>query len=527
MKVLIPEKFSKDGIKVLEDKGCKVDYIPDCNAQQLLDIVGECDGLIVRSATTVTEEVINAGKNLKVIGRAGVGVDNIDLEAATKQGVVVCNAPTSNVVSAAEQTMALILSLMRNTARADASMKAGQWNRSAFTGKELDGKTLAVFGLGRVGALVIDRAKAFGMKIAGYDPYCPPERAESMGVELYDNVNDLCKVADVITVHMPKTKETTNMFSNEQFEIMKDGVFCINVARGGIYDMDALARYIENGKVAGAAVDVWENEPVSTSPIHKFENVVLTPHLGASTSEAQTRAATQTAEYVLAGMQGKTVDTVVNSKAIPEEIMEELGPFVAASQKSGEMLAQLAKGNIDSIDICVYGKIAKMDTTVLGTALLAGVLSYSSEHRVNIINANYWAETRGVKVNMQQVVESQKYPSYVQFVTKSKNSSFALAVTVVPQSNKFRILEIDNKETDFVPSKHIAIFKYIDGPGRIGKIGTMLGDANISIESMQIASDKSAGDAIVLLNLSDAIDEDLFEDISSVVDATNSWQIEL
>lgn len=312
MKVLIPEKFSNEGVKVLEEAGIEVTFKPDTTPEQLLEMIPDYEGLIVRSATTVTREVIEAGAKLKIIGRAGVGVDNIDREAATECGVIVCNAPTSNVVSAAEQTMALMLAVARNTARADKSMKDGKWDRGKFSGVELYGKTLGIFGTGHVGLLVAERAAAFGMNLVGYDPYCPAERAAEYGITLYDNVLEVCKRSNVITLHMPKTPETTNMIGAEQLAAMPEGAIVLNVARGGLIDLDALAEAIKSGHIRGAGVDVWEHEPVSDSPLHGLDNVVLTPHLGASTKEAQTRAATQIAQYVIDGLEGKPVTTAVN-----------------------------------------------------------------------------------------------------------------------------------------------------------------------------------------------------------------------
>lgn len=527
MKVLIPEKFAADGTQVLEEAGVEVTYKPDCTPEELVQLIGEYDGLIVRSATTVTREVIEAGENLKVIGRAGVGVDNIDSTAATERGIVVCNAPTSNVVSAAEQTMALMLAVMRNTARADASMKQGKWDRSKFTGHEMQGKTLAVFGLGHVGCLVIERAQAFGMKIIGYDPYCPPERAESMGVELLEDINEMCRRADVITVHLPKTKETTGMFGPEQYALMKDGVVCINTARGGIYDIEAMADFIESGKIAGAGVDVWENEPVSDSPLHKFENVVLTPHLGASTKEAQTRAATQIAEYVIAGMQGKTVPTVVNSARIPDEVMNQLSPYVPVCQKAGEILVQLADSAISKLDVNVFGKIAAQDPSILGTASVAGILSVGSEVTVNIINANYWAENRGIEVATKTDPVSEDFASYIELVAHAKNGDFQIAVTKTPAHDNPRIISIMNHDVDFVPGDYVAIMQYQDGPGRMGKIGTLLGNAGISIDSMQIARDTEADAAVVCMNVDRIPNADLQEKLTQSVDALNAWFINL
>ena len=525
MKVLIPEKLSADGIAVLEAAGCDVTFKPDTTPEELVEMIGEYDGLIVRSATTVTREVIEAGTNLKVIGRAGVGVDNIDSTAATERGIIVCNAPTSNVVSAAEQTMALMLAVARKTAIADASMKAGNWNRSKFTGVELQDKTLGIFGLGRVGLLVAERAKAFGMKIAGYDPYVTPERAASLGVELYTDIDELCRISDVITVHMPKTKETTGMFSADQYAIMKDGVILINCARGGIMDINAMAGFLESGKIGGAGIDVWEHEPVSDSPIHGFDNVVLTPHLGASTKEAQVRAATQIAEYVIAGMQGKTVNTVVNSARIPEQVMEHLRPYIGATQTAADMAAQISSSAIGGVSVKAYGRIASEDPSVLGTAALAGIVQFGSEVPVNIINARYLAEQRGITVDTATEPVSESYPSYVEVVAHAADGDIKIAAANAPAEN-VRITSVLDYDVDFIPGKHVIIMQYVDGPGRMGKLGTILGNAGIDIQTMQISTNASDV-ATVFMNVDRAVSGRVQTDLKNAVNAVNAWFLEL
>lgn len=312
MKVLITEKLAQEGIDHLEEAGHEVDVKLGLSPEELIATIPGYHALIVRSATKVTADVIAAGSDLKIIGRAGAGVDNVDKDAATAQGVIVCNAPTANSISAAEQALALMLCVARNTAKADASMQEGRWDRSRFSGHELYEKTLAIVGLGRIGALVGERAAAFGMKLVGFDPYCTAERAQQMGIELYTDLDELCKVADFITVHMPKTPETMGMFGAKQFAEMKPSVYLINDARGGIYDTDALVEALKAGEVGGAAIDVYESEPCTDSPLRGFDNVVLTPHLGASTAEAQKRAGVQIAEFIALGLAGLDVPTAVN-----------------------------------------------------------------------------------------------------------------------------------------------------------------------------------------------------------------------
>lgn len=527
MKVLIPEKFSQAGIDVLEAAGVEVTFKPDTTPEELVQMIGDYEGLIVRSATTVTREVVEAGTKLKVIGRAGVGVDNIDREAATERGVIVCNAPLSNVVSAAEQTMALMLATARNTAAATASMKDGKWDRSKFTGVELQGKTLGIFGTGHVGQLVAERAAAFGMNLIGYDPYCPAERAAHYGIELIDDIDEVCRRSNFITLHMPKTKETTGMINAERLAAMPKGAIVLNVARGGLVDLDALAEALESGHIGGAGIDVWENEPVSDSPVHKFNNVALTPHLGASTKEAQTRAATQIAEYVIAGLEGKTVPTVVNSARIPESVMQKIGDFVPLCQKGGEIVAQLlGGGGIDTISVKACGTISDTEPDVLGTAAVAGAISVNSELPVNIINARHMADDRDIVIETSTDPLSDIYPSCVEIVAKAGNNEGRICITKAMGRENPRIIEILGKPVEFVPEKYVTVMEYVDGPGRMGKLGTILGGAGISIENMQIASDEGET-AVVLMNVDQPIPNDIWEIMQSAVSSTHAWLLEL
>ena len=527
MKVLIPEKFNKAGIAVLEDAGYEVTFKPDTTPEELVEMIPEYDALIVRSATTVTREVIEAGTKLKIIGRAGVGVDNIDREAATERGIIVCNAPLSNVVSAAEQTMALMLATARNTAAASGSMKEGKWDRSKFTGKELQDKTLGIFGTGHVGLLVAERAAAFGMKLIGYDPYCPPERAAHYGITLLDDIDEVCKQSDFITLHMPKTPETTGMIGAKQLAEMPEGAIVLNVARGGLVDLDALADALENGHLAGAGIDVWENEPVSDSPIHKFENAVITPHLGASTKEAQVRAATQIAEYVIAGLEGKTVATAVNAARIPADVMAQLKYFIPVAQRGGEILSQVVGGGIEKLKVTACGKIADTDPTILGMAALAGGVTFNSEVTVNIINASYIAEQRGIVVETATDPLSESYPSYIEIEASCGDDVYSISVTRDMTSDMPRIINFMGLPVDFVPMKDFVVLEYEDKPGQIGKIGTVFGDAGINVESMQIAKDSEHPLVEVLINLNQAVPVNVRRDFEATLDIERIWYIDL
>ncbi|MCL2883799.1 MAG: phosphoglycerate dehydrogenase, partial [Coriobacteriia bacterium] len=444
MKVLISEKLAQAGIDLLLEAGHQVDVKLDLTPEDLLAVIGSYDALIVRSATDVNREVIAAGSNLKVIGRAGVGVDNVDVAAATEHGVIVCNAPTSNVVSAAEQAFALMLAAARRTPQANASMKEHKWDRGKFTGVELYGKTLAIFGIGRIGGLIAQRAQAFEMKCIGYDPYATQERADEIGVALYDNVDEMLAQADFITVHLPKTKETMGMFSTEQFAKMKDGVILINDARGGIYDIEALAVAVKSGKVDAAGIDVYESEPCLDSPLHELENVILTPHLGASTKEAQERAGIQTAEFVLLGLEGKMVPTAVNVALVPDDVMNTVKPYIESSQKAGAFLAQLTDGAIESLTVKVSGDLAKNDVSLLGTAALRGIFSRATDEAVNFVNANYLAEQHGVKVRVEQNAVRTEYASKVSFEARAGDELAEVSITTSGPYEETRIISVMN-----------------------------------------------------------------------------------
>lgn len=527
MKVLVAEKIAAAGIELMRDRGFEVDVRLDLTPETLVEAIPGYDALIVRSATRATREVIEAGVDLKVIGRAGVGIDNVDVDAATSRGIIVCNAPTSNVVSAAEHTMALILAMARRIAPADASMKAGKWERAKFTGSELYEKTLAICGLGRIGGLVAERAKAFGMNLVGYDPFCSPERAAHLGVTLYPTVDELLPLADFITVHLPKTKETIGMFGPKQFSEMRDGVYLVNTARGGIYDVQALADFVRAGKVGGAAIDVFEQEPCTDSPLREFENVILTPHLGASTREAQDRAGVQIAEFVAMGLEGRMVPTAVNVAPIPADVMEAVGPYVNLAQDMGTILAQLAREGISSLEIEVYGALAAYDTRILGTALLKGVLAQSVSDPVNFVNAEYLAEQRGLTVAEKKDPECTDYLSMGRFVAHAGDQEIELAATLGGRSHKPRIVSIFGYDLDLVPATYIAVFKYADRPGMLGKIGTILGSADVNIATMEIGRDTEGGIAIVIMNLDQPVDDALLARLMSEVGMDDAWFVEL
>lgn len=528
MRVLIAEKLAASGIALLEEAGHDVDVKLGLSPEELVEAIGDYEALIVRSATKATREVIEAGKNLKIIGRAGVGVDNVNVEAATERGIIVCNAPTSNVVSAAEQTMCLMLASARKTPEANASMKRGEWNRSAFTGHELYQKTLAIFGLGRIGGLVAERASSFEMNLIGYDPYCSVERAANLGVTKYDSIEEVLPLADFITVHLPKTKETLGMFGSEQYAQMKDGVYLVNTARGGIYNLAEMVEFLQNGKIAGAAIDVYESEPCTDSPLHGLDNVILTPHLGASTAEAQERAGIQIAEYVLLGLAGKMVPTAVNVKLVPDDVMSAVTPYIEACETLGIILAQLSREAISSVELTVSGDLAEYDVSLLGTAALRGIFSQHSDDPVNFVNANYIAEQRGVTITIEKDPRQDEYTSKVSLLTMNGNQRVEVACTVFGPLAEARIISLFDYKLDLIPRKYVLVMKYEDTPGKLGRIGTVLGNANINISTMEIGTlEKPTGEAIVLMNVDDPVPPDVYDELVESVGVTDGWFIEL
>jgi D-3-phosphoglycerate dehydrogenase len=525
-KVLVAEQIAPSGIALLREK-FEVDVKTDLTPAELVAEIPAYDALIVRSATQATREVIEAGVNLKIIGRAGVGVDNVDVDAATERGVIVCNAPTSNIVSAAEQTLALMLAVARKTPQANASMHAGKWERSKFTGAELYEKTLAVIGLGRIGSLVAERARGFGMKLIGYDPYTSEERAAKMGVTLYDTVDELLPLADFITVHLPKTKDTIGMFGAEQFAKMKDGVRVINTARGGIYQIPALADAVRSGKVAGAGIDVFEVEPCTDSPLIEFDNVVLTPHLGASTAEAQDRAGEQIAEYVVLGLEGRMVPTAVNVAPVPQEVMEKVGPYIDLAQDLGTVLAQLARGGVESLDILTIGALADDDTRIVRTAAIKGLLTRASDEGVNFVNAEYLAEQRGIQITETKRAETHDYVSMLVLRSTTPHGPVEIGAALIGKADEPRIVSLFGYDLDMTPSKHMVAFVYPDRPGMIGKVGTLLGDANINIGSMQVGRKEAGGQALMAITVDSAVPQVMLDRIVAEANMDDAWYVEL
>lgn len=508
---MVKEKISQRGIDLLE-RSFEVTYAPDMGQEEFLGCIGEYDALIVRSATKVDSGVIEAGRNLKVIGRAGVGVDNIDLEAASKRGIMVINAPQSNIISAAEQTMALLCSMCRNVPEAVESLRRGKWERKRFQGVELYHKVMGIIGLGRIGTLVGHRCQAFGMQVIAYDPYVSEEKARKQGVELVSSLDELLEQADFITVHLPKTSETHHMLGDEEFAKMKDGVRMLNVARGGVIDEEALLRALESGKVGGAGLDVFEVEPATESPLVSHPKVVSTPHLGASTQEAQDRAGVMIAEQVEAALKGEFVPNVVNMQ-VPGEMEEAVRLFMPLAEKLGLLLTHLVEGHVDEIEIEYLGGLAEYETGVLTVAVLKGFLEKVVFEPVNYINAPIFAKERGLSVRETRSERTRDYVNLVMVRGRRDGDEVAVGGTLVGLSNAERFVHVYEYDIDLGPSKYMAFFRYADIPGMIGRIGTLLGDHDINIAHMQVGRRKIGGEAVMGINVDTPIPDEVMEEI--------------
>lgn len=498
MRILVSDPLSADGIKLLKDAGFEVDEKIGLEHEALKKIIKNYDALLVRSATKVKRDLIEEAKNLKVIGRAGVGLDNVDLAAATERGIIVMNTPAGNTISTAELTMSMILSLTRNIPAAHASLVKGEWKRSKFLGTELYSKTLGIVGLGRIGKEVAKRAISFGMKVVAYDPFITVEKAKELGIEVA-NLEKVFKLSDYITVHTPLTDETRNLISDAQFKIMKKGARIINCARGGIINEKALAENLANGKVAGAALDVFEQEPLSVdSPLRKFDNVVLTPHIGASTEEAQLNVALEVAESVRDALLGKSIRNAANYPSVDPAVYKILEPYINLSEKLGLFSAQVIEGRIENVDISFSGQITQYDITPLTMALMKGLLFPVVKESVNYINALNLARERGIKVQESRLNEAGEFTNLIALTVKSDKETLRVSGTVFAK-NRIRIVKINNFYLEAMPQGNMLVTYNLDKPGVVGNLGTILGKHKINIANMSFG--REAGHALNLLNM--------------------------
>ena len=512
-KILVADPIGAEGVELLESRA-EVDVKTGMNPPELLAIISEYDGLVVRSETKVTKEVIETAKLLKVVGRAGIGVDNIDLEAATSAGIAVVNAPTGNTVAAAEHTMALMLALSRNVPSAHQSLKSGEWKRSTFMGVEVRNKTLGICGLGRVGSEVARRAQSFDMKLVGYDPFVSPDYAKRMGIDLL-SLEELLAQADFITLHTPLTDGTRNMIGAEQVALLKFGARLINVARGELVNEQAILNGLESGQLGGVALDVFAQEPPQNTELVGHPKVVVTPHLGASTEEAQREVAIEASEQVLAVLNGEPARNTVNAPFVAPEVHVVLAPYVPVATAVGKLLTHLADGQFLGITISYEGEIAEHDTRSLQAAVLAGLMEPITTGQVNLINAPVLARERGLNITEQHNTSAQEYSSLVSATIETTEGKITLAGTSL--RNEPHIVKIDDYWLDIVPTTPYMLFvDNQDQPGSIGAVGMIAGRHNINISFMEVGRLALRGRAMMVIGLDDPVPPEVIAEIQDL-----------
>ncbi|MGQ9573110.1 MAG: phosphoglycerate dehydrogenase [Dehalococcoidia bacterium] len=513
-KVLVCDPIAEDGVKALRDAGAEVDVCLGMPAEELLAVIGEYDAVVVRSETKITAEAIAAGKRLQIIGRAGIGVDNIQVEAATERGIVVVNAPTGNVISAAEHAIALMLALARNIPQADACLKGGNWDRKRFMGVEVRGKTLGIVGLGQVGSEVARRARGLEMQVVGYDPFLPEERARVVGVQMVP-LEDLLRQADFITVHTTLTESTRGLIGPEQLAMMKPTARIINTARGGIIDEEALYQAIEEGRIAGAAVDVFTKEPAVGNKLAESERIVVTPHLGASTAEAQERVAVDVAEQIIAHFRGEPVRYAVNAPLIPPETLSFLAPYAGVAVKAGLLAQQLCEGQLEHVQIEYAGEISQHDVTPLKAAVIRGLLESISEEPVNIVNANLIAEKRGLRIVEHKGPSHEIYANLITVRLTTSAGETTASATLAHDGP--HIVLVNDYWVDIPPSEgYLLVCENQDRPGMIGAVGTILGDFNVNISFMNVGRHERRGNALMVLTLDEALTDEQLKKVREI-----------
>ncbi|WP_433218891.1 phosphoglycerate dehydrogenase [Microtetraspora malaysiensis] len=522
--VLVAEELSEAGLAVL-GADFEVRHTDGSDRSKLLPALADVDALIIRSATQVDAEAITHAPKLRVVARAGVGLDNVDVEAATKAGVMVVNAPTSNITSAAEHTVALILASARNVAQGHAALKGGEWKRSKYTGVELDEKVVGILGLGKIGQLVAQRLQPFGVELIAYDPYLQPARAAQMGVKLA-SLEEVLQQADFITVHLPKSKETVGLIGDRELHMVKPSVRLINVARGGIIDENALYSALKEGRVAGAGIDVFSKEPCTDSPLFEFDQVVVTPHLGASTHEAQEKAGTQVARSVKLALAGEFVPDAVNVQG--GAVAEEVKPGLPLTEKLGRIFTALAGEVAAKLDVEVRGEIAAQDVRVLELAALKGVFTDVVEDTVTYVNAPLLAKDRGTVV---ELVTSGESPDWRNVITVrgvlADGRTVSVSGTLSGPRQITKIVEVNGFAMEIEPTDHLAFFTYTDRPGIVGIVGRVLGEHGVNIASMQVARGEKGGKALTALTVDSAIPGDVIDQIVAAVGADSGRTVDL
>jgi len=525
-RVLVTDNLQDVGVEALEKEGLDVVVVPTLPESDLFTRIAGCHGLIVRSATKVTATLLEAAPQLVVVGRAGAGVDNIDVETASQRGIIVMNTPGANTIAVAEHTIGLLLSLARKVPQAHGALKGGTWDRERFAGVELYGKVLGIAGLGRIGSEVARRAIGLRMQVIAYDPYLTAEVAQKIGAEVVE-LDELFRRSDFISVHTPLTKETQNFIGPGEFARMKPGVRLINCARGGVINEAALVDAIRSGQVAGAALDVFEQEPLPRDhPLIGLEQVILTPHLAASTEEAQSAVALAIARQVADVLVRGLVTNAVNVPSVDPESLRELRPYLTLAEKIGSFLAQIAEGRMSQVQIEYAGEVTALGTQPLTVTLLKGLLRVILGENVTDVNAPYLAKTRGLKVIETTTTESEEYSSLIAAELRTDKGQWRVAGTLFHKGEP-RIVRIDDYPLEAVPSGWMLVFSNFDVPGVIGRIGTLCGRHQINIAGMQLGRERRGGKAVAILNVDDAIPEPILDEIRAMPDIVSAKLVKL
>lgn len=523
MRVLVAEAVASEGVELLRARH-QVDERPGLSREELRAILPDYDALIVRSQVQVDAELIAAGSRLVVIGRAGVGVDNVDLEAATRAGIVVVNAPTGNTIAAAEHTLALLYGVARRTAPADASVRRGEWKRAQFTGLELRGRTLGIVGLGKIGQAIAVRARAMEMTVLGVDPFVTAEAAANHGVELVE-FDEMLSRADVVTVHVPLTRATRGLIGREAIAKLKPGSIVLNVARGGVLDEAAVADALRSGHLGGAGIDVFETEPPTGSPLLDAPNTLLTPHLGASTAEAQVLVSEEVAAQVLDVLDGRSARYAVNAPLLTPETARAIGPYLPLAEILGRFFAQFSRGGVRTLTLEFAGDLAEYDGTPLTAAVLRGLLEHSITERVNLVNAGSLAKARGITVVERKTPDAGAFAALITLSGEAGGRTTVVAGTVA--AGEPRITRLDDYRLDMEPADSMLITRHVDRPGTVGRVGIMLGEADINISAMHLARTRPREDAFMILALDDDVPDSVSEAIRAQEAVRDLWTIRL
>ncbi len=530
MKVLISDNLAPVGAQILKDAGLEVDINVGLTPEELKKEIPKYDGLVIRSATKVTEEILEAAENLKVVGRAGIGLDNVNIPVSSKHGVVVMNAPDGNATTAAEHAIAMMMSLTRNVPQATAKLKEGGWDKKKFQGREVTGKTMGVFGIGRIGAIFANRAQGLHMKVIAYDPHMPKDIVDKLGVELVD-LEEFCKRSDYISVHVPLTKETAKSISTNEFKNMKKTAMFIDCARGGVVDEEALYEALKNGEIAGAALDVFESEPTSieTTPLLGLDNFICTPHLGASTAEAQENVAVTIAEQMADYLLNGTVANAVNVPSVSAEVLSKVRPYVALAEMIGSFHMQIADGGVEEVNVEFIGDLAEMETSPITVSFLKGLFTPILKDAVNFVNAPMIAKDRGIRVTESKTNESDDFTSLLSIKVKTSKGENVLAGTVFGK-NEPRLVRLNSFRLEALPQGPMLFVYNQDVPGVIGALGTTIGSLGINIANMTVGREVGDGDQsknVILSNTDKLLTKDQLEKVKALDNITSAMAIEL